>query len=1032
MSKRNLTESRHKSVRESGSHIVRTGSDGSVTYLKRATRQRTQTELNAMKKEMSTEDHMITLEQLEKKYTTSVRNGLTHAKAVELLTANGPNCLVPSPPKSHFRLLMEFYFGGFAGLLWVGAILTIIGYLFAYIDNSNASKDQLYLALVLVTVVLITGTFGYQQEKANIKIIQSFKKLVPNMATVIRDGKVLEIHAEELVVGDLVMVKGGDIIPADIRIIICSGLKVDNSSITGESDMIPRSTECTDKNPLETQNLAFYGTNTAEGAGTGIVIATGDDTLIGRIAGLTSGLQPEEMPIKKELRYFNKMISIIAIVIGLTFFISALIVGMSFFESFSYLMALIVANVPEGMLVTMTACLTLTAKSMAKKNCLVKNIEAIETLGSTNVICSDKTGTLTQNCMTVSHFYYDDFTIDVVGNLESVQRTEGFSVLCRVATLCSNAEFAPNQERVPIEKRKVTGDSSESAVLKAMELYVGNTKLYKTECPKVLEIPFNSTNKYQLSIHEMFESSSHLLVMKGAPERILESCSTYFSKESSWPLTAEKRQEFNQIVFKLGYMGERVLGFADLELPGDLYPIGYRFNTESINFPLEQLRFVGFISMVDPPRVSVPDAVEKCRNAGIRVIMITGDHPITAVAIAKKVGIIGQQSETVYDVAMRKHTTASKISIAERNGCTAAVITGNELREMSQDQLETVLTTYAEIVFARTSPQQKLKIVEALQSLGSIVAVTGDGFNDSPALKKADIGIAMGISGADVTKEAADMILLDDNFASIVTGVEEGRLIYDNLKKSIAYVLTSNVPEVVPFMFIILLNWPNTLSVISILIIDVGTDLWPAISLAYETPEADIMSKMPRDPSVDKLVSPKLIAFTYLQIGIIQACAGYTAYFITMANHGFFYDRLMGIRNEWDADYINDLEDSYGHEWTYEERKYLERIGYSTFFMAIVLTQIADAIIVKTRRLSITQHGMTNWILNFGIIFEIFLALFVVYCPGLNRALQFAPIRWAAMMPAIPFALFIIIYDEIRRYFIRKYPDGWVATVTYY
>lgn len=1013
--------------------IKRDGSDGgSVFYAKRMSRYRTEKELDILKKELAVEDHRLSLTQLAEKYETNLKRGLTRNRALTLLQQNGPNCLIPPPTKSQWRILAGNLFHGFAGLLWIGALLTIVGYVIEYYNHPNPRKDQLYLGLVLVTVVIVTAIFGYCHESANMAIMDSFKKLVPKLATVIREGRVAEIPTDELVVGDLVEIKTGDIVPADIRIIMCRGLKVDNSPITGESEMQPRSAECTDNNPMETQNLVFYGTVIAEGIGTGVVIACGDDTLMGHIAGLTTSIEPLEMPIKRELREFNTIISVIAVTVGFTFFVSCLALGYNFFVAFGFFIALIVANIPEGMLVTMTACLTLTAKAMAKKNCLVKNLEGIETLGSTNVICSDKTGTLTENKMTVSHLFYEGFTVDVLGNSEAIQRTIGFKRLSRVAILCNNAEFQPHQEKIPAHKRDIFGDPIDVAILRMMEVHIGHTKNYRLERPKILEIPFNSTNKYQLSIHEILADKANLVVMKGAPENVLEHCSTCFYDEMTIHLTSQRLSEIKHVLLNLGYMGERVVGFADLELSKDEYPLGYPFSIESPNFPLFKLRFLGFISMVDPPRAGVLDAVEKCRSAGIRVIMVTGDHPVTAVTIAKKVGIISQYNETVYDLAWRKELSTSMLTEDERSACTASVITGAELKEMKQSELETVLTTYAEIVFARTSPQQKLNIVEALQALGAVVAVTGDGINDSPALRKADIGIAMGIVGTDVSKEAADMILLDDNFSTIVTGIEAGRLVFDNLKKSIAYVLTSNVPEIVPFIFFIVLGLPQTLSVISILIIDVGTDLWPAISLAYESAEADIMSRMPRDPSIDKLVTPRLIAFTYLQIGVIQTCAAYTCYFITMASYGFFYDRLLGIRYDWDREDVNNLVDSYGAKWTYSQRMSLQRKGYAAYFFAIVITQIADAIIVKTRRLSIYQQGMTNWVLNFGIIFEIFLAFFVVYCPLINHAFQFEPIQWFSIVPAIPFAIIIIFYDEVRRYIIRLWPDGWIARETYY
>jgi sodium/potassium-transporting ATPase subunit alpha len=333
-----------------------------------------------------------------------------------------------------------------------------------------------------------------------------------------------------------------------------------------------------------------------------------------------------------------------------------------------------------------------------------------------------------------------------------------------------------------------------------------------------------------------------------------------------------------------------VLGFCDYRLPLDQFPRGYEFDADEENFPLDGLRFVGLMALIDPPRSAVPDAVSKCRSAGIKVIMVTGDHPITAKAIAKSVGIISDTSRTVEDIALERGIPEEEVNPREANAC---VIHGSTLKELSQAQIDDILRNHNEIVFARTSPQQKLIIVEGCQRQGAIVAVTGDGVNDSPALKKADIGVAMGIAGSDVSKQAADMILLDDNFASIVTGVEEGRIIFDNLKKSIAYTLTSNIPEISPFLLFILCNMLLPLGTITILCIDLGTDMVPAISLAYEEAESDIMKRKPRDPKHDNLVNERLISMAYGQIGMIQASAGFFTYFVILAENGFWPARLV-------------------------------------------------------------------------------------------------------------------------------------------
>merc|ERR1719174_2316935 len=608
----------------------------------------------------------------------------------------------------------------------------------------------------------------------------------------------------------------------------------------------------------------------------------------------------------------------------------------------------------------------------------------------------------------------------------------GWKALSTIAGLCNRAEFKPGQESVPILKREVNGDASEAALLKCCELTVGNIMQFRVRNKKVCEIPFNSTNKYQVSIHETEDKSDpkHLLVMQGAPERILARCSTIVINGEEKQMTDEWKEAFNNAYMELGGLGERVLGFCDLRLPADEYPEGFPFNPDEVNFPLEGLRFVGLMSMIDPPRAAVPDAVSKCRSAGIKVIMVTGDHPITAAAIARSVGIISEGNQTIEDIAEEKNIPIDQVNPRDAH---AAVVHGGELKDISEKDLDEILMYHSEIVFARTSPQQKLIIVEGCQRMGAIVAVTGDGVNDSPALKKADIGVAMGIAGSDVSKQAADMILLDDNFASIVTGVEEGRLIFDNLKKSIAYTLTSNIPEISPFLLFILADVPLPLGTVTILCIDLGTDMVPAISMAYEYAESDIMKRPPRNPFTDKLVNERLISMAYGQIGMIQASAGFFVYFVILAENGFLPGKLFGIRRAWDSAAINDLEDSYGQEWTYKNRKVLEYTCHTAFFVSIVVVQWADLIICKTRKLSVFQQGMSNWFMNFGLFFETALACLLSYTPGMDKGLRMYPLKFWWWIPALPFSVLIFCYDETRKYLLRRLPAGnWVERETYY
>merc|ERR1712032_95344 len=993
--------------------------------------------LNELKQELEIDVHRVSVDELCKRFNSNVAEGLTDDQVAKGIREHGLNQLTPPPTTPEWIKFCQCLFSGFAMLLWFGAFLCFLAYGIQASAYEEPPDDNLYLGIVLSAVVTVTGIFSYYQESKSAKIMEGFKNLVPQYAVARRNGEKITVKAEELTLGDVVEIKFGDRIPADIRVIECRGFKVDNSSLTGESEPQARSPEFTHENPLETKNLAFFSTNAVEGTAVGMVVNIGDNTVMGRIAGLASGLEGGQAPIAKEIEHFIHIITGVAVFLGVTFFIIAFILGYNWLDAVIFLIGIIVANVPEGLLATVTVCLTLTAKRMAAKNCLVKNLEAVETLGSTSCICSDKTGTLTQNRMTVAHMWFDNKIVEADTSEDQSgsafdKSAAGWKTLERVAMLCNRAEFKGGQDQVSILKREVNGDASEAAILKCTELTNGNVMEYRAKNKKLVEIPFNSTNKFQVSVHETSDPSDKraLLVMKGAPERILQRCSTIVIDGQERALTEDWKNAFETAYMELGGLGERVLGFCDFMLPEDKYPAGYPYDADEENFPLEGLRFVGLMSMIDPPRAAVPDAVLKCRSAGIKVIMVTGDHPITAKAIARSVGIISEGTETVEDIATRKGIPVVEVNPRE---AMAAVVHGGEIKDLSEKALDEILMYHTEIVFARTSPQQKLIIVEGCQRMGRIVAVTGDGVNDSPALKKADIGVAMGIAGSDVSKQAADMILLDDNFASIVTGVEEGRLIFDNLKKSIAYTLTSNIPEISPFLLFILADVPLPLGTVTILCIDLGTDMVPAISMAYEFAESDIMKRQPRNPFTDKLVNERLISMAYGQIGMIQASAGFFVYFVILAENGFLPSRLYGIRKEWDDRGNNALEDSYGQEWTYGQRKIVEFTCRTAFFTSIVVVQWADLLICKTRRLSIFQQGMRNKIMIAGLFEETLLAAVLAYMPGTDVALRMYPLEWHWWLVPMPFSLMIFCYDEIRKYLLRTQPaGGWVELETYY
>eukprot|EP01133_Synstelium_polycarpum_P008370 gene8370-9837_t len=968
-----------------------------------------------------TADHSITLEELSEKYNTHINYtdlkhsmGLTGTEAAERLERDGPNSLTPTKPIPQWVKFLKQFTSLFPIMLETGGILSFI----AYGIDPKTGSDNLYLGIILWAVVIVTATFTFLQESKSAHVMESFRKMAPSSTKVVRDSHLNEIGSENLVVGDVIHVKAGDKVPADVRVIQANHFKVDNSSLTGESEPQSRTAQCTDQNPLETSNLAFYSTLAVDGECVGVVVATGDNTTIGKIAKLASKTKPSPTPLKREIETFIKIITIVAICLGAALLTVGFATKVKWIYVIIFCIGVVVAQVPEGLLPTITVALTLTAKRMSRKNVLVKNLLAVETFGSTKTIASDKTGTLTQNIMTVVHLWYDAtvYSCDASSTTNYYNEdSKTFKNLFRVAALCNKTVFDrsdPDFDEKPIQQRKTIGDASESALLKFCE-NVQNVEAYRNKFPKVFEIPFNSVNKWQLSIHRDEETQSLFLVMKGAPERIIKICSKIMIEGEEVTLDEKYQNDFQNAYEFLAGKGERALGLAMLPLNPEIYTKNYQFDIDEKNFPTDDLIFIGLTTLMDPPRPSVPDAIVKCKSAGVRVMMVTGDHPITATSIAKQVGII-EAGETLNDIAKRENIDILDMDFSRAK---AIVIPGSRLDELTENQWDRILSLQ-QVVFARTSPEQKLIIVEQCQLRGDIVAVTGDGVNDSPALKKADLGCAMGITGSEVAKEAAAIVLLDDNFASIVSGIEEGRMIFDKLKKSICYTLSSNIPELVPFLLFFLLKMPTALSGILILCIDLGTDLVPVISYAYEHPETDIMNRPPRDIKKERLVSLKLAIFSYIWLGSVQCAAGFLNYFMLFNHYGISPHDIFWTSSKYFM--IDHAEPFKGYNS--DQQKDILKEAQTAYFVAVVLVRLGAALSCKTRKLSIFQHGFKNWVFNFGVLSMLGVVLFIVHVPGVRSFFGTTIIPYRYWLMPIPFALFLVAMNELRLFFIRATP----------
>jgi sodium/potassium-transporting ATPase subunit alpha len=885
----------------------------------------------------------LTIEQVLSTLVTS-KQGLSSEEAERRLAEFGKNEITAVKGKPLlFRLLGQFtHF--LAILLWIAAGLSFLS------EYLHPGEDMLTMGVAVIAVIFINAIFTFVQEYRAEKALEALKKLLPFNVKVLRNGKEIEAPAELIVPGDLVLLAEGDKVPADLRLIESNGLKVNNASLTGESEPVLRRTEPFAGDPVISPNIAFAGTTIVSGNGAGIVFASGMRTEFGRIALLTEAVTPGLSPLQKEIMKSTRVVAIIAAAVGLFFFLLGFIIGRSFWGNFIFGVGITVALIPEGMLPTVTLALAMGSQRMAKRKALMKTLTSVETLGSVTVICTDKTGTLTQNRMVAAKLWVDDELVDP----DAATAAETSRLLFTTAALCNNARFIENEYR---------GDPTETALLKAAQ-----EKLGPITTQRLSEIPFDSDRKMMTTVHTM--STGTMAFSKGATERLLPACSHIMIKGERKPLDDAGRDDVIHADHVLMDMGLRVLAFASKEVHHlDSSPLvgegGVGGHPEDIE---ADMTFLGLMGLQDPPRTEVPDAIRKCHEAGIRIIMITGDGSRTALAIARQIGLVEQ---------------------------TPVLIEGPAFESMPDQELTEKLSA-PEIIFARMTPKHKMRVVSILKDRGEVVAVTGDGVNDAPALKKADIGISMGISGTDVAKEASDMILLDDNFATIVNAVEEGRTVYENIKKFITYIFASNIPEAVPYLGYMLLDIPLPLTIIQILAVDLGTDMLPALALGAERPTPDIMKQPPRKRS-ERLLSLSLMARAYLFLGPLEAVACMFGFFWVLSEGGWTWGTVLPA---------SDL---------------LYREATTACLTAIVIAQVANVFACRSLRESLFDVGFfTNRLVFAAIAVELLLQAFIVYHPLGHRIFATAPLPFRVWLVLIPFALALFFAEEMRKLLVRR------------
>lgn len=864
-------------------------------------------------------------------------NGLSKEEAEHRLAKFGRNELEEKGGISPLILLLKQFTSFLEILLIAAAAVSLI-------------MGDYVQAIVIVAVIILAGVLGFIQEYRAEKAMEALKKMAAPITSVIRDNEEQEIPTSEVVMGDVIILRTGTRIPADARLIHAINLQVDESPLSGESVPVEKAIDAlqVEEAPVgDRKNMVFMGTSNSYGRGKAVVVATGMDTEFGMIASMLQEAEEKETPLQISLNRTEKEIAILALAIAVVIAIFGVTRGYGIIEMFTWGVALAVAIIPEALYAVMTITLARGVQRMAKRNALIRKLKAVETLGCASIICSDKTGTLTRNEMTVRKFWVNGQTIDVTGvgyrpeggfyvndSVLDPQNDVHLQTMLRIAVLCNDAHLIGNNS-----SWRVRGDPTEGALVVAAAKADLWQDALNSQYPRVDEIPFSSESKRMTTIHKL--PRGKIAYSKGAPEVILNSCTHIYSNGQEKELTEDDRTDILEIAQQWAGTALRVLGMAYKPLP----------DSSSTTDAEHKMVFAGLGGMIDPPREEVKEAIQTCENAGIKPIMATGDHKLTAVAVSRELGLL-------------------KEGIA---------LSGTELDELSDDEFEKTVEQVE--VYARVSPSHKMRIVDAFSKKGYVVAMTGDGVNDAPALKKADIGVAMGITGTDVSKEAADMILTDDNFVSIVSAVEEGRSIFANIRKYLVYLLSGNAGGVIAMLTALLAGLPLPLTAVQIIFINLLMDGLPATALGAEPPEQDFMNQPPRNPKE----------------GIFN-------------RHALWYIFAVGL---WigGATLLVFI-------WMLDSGGELQR-AMTMFFATMISLRLFNAFSCRSASNSLFKLGIfTNKWLIYASASSFLLMIAAIYVPFLQVVFETVPLTLSDWMIVIPVALTVFITVEIAKFII--------------
>ncbi len=889
--------------------------------------------------------------------------GLSEREAARRLLAYGPNELRRGRGRDWPRQALNQLIHPLALLLWVAAGLALVA-------------GTPVLCVAIVAVILLNAVFAFVQERQAGRAVEALRRYLPQQATVVRDGHVGVVDAAALVPGDVVVVSEGDRVSADARL-LGGGVEVDLSTLTGESQPVYRSADAEDEpgGPVvDSRRLVFSGTTCVGGEARALVYATGMHTELGRIAALSEGVRQEASPIERQVRRVAWLISGVAVAVGVAFLpLGWLAAGLPLHDAATFAVGLIVANVPEGLLPTITLALAVGVASLARRGALVKRLSAVETLGSTAVICTDKTGTLTENRMrpvrilTAAGEVDLETDGDVAAHVAAhVAADPVLAELSYTLAACTTADIDRH------ETGKSRGEATEVGLLQASELLGANVTVARRERHRRRIFRFDPTLRLMSTVDD--EAGRLVVNAKGAPEAILARAVAILRSDGvEEPLDDVRRAEVLEQVERHAETGLRVLAVARRDLPDGSVPPETREAAE------HDLTVLGLVALFDPPRPEVAEAVVRCHEAGIRIIVMTGDYGPTAAEIARRVGIAPGG---------------------------ATVVTGAELESLSERDLDRLLRMGEELIFARSSPEAKLRVADALRAEGQVVAMTGDGVNDAPALRRADIGVAMGLAGTDVAREAATMVLTDDNFATIVVAVEAGRQVFDNVRKFIVYIFAHATPEVIPFLVFALSGGavPLPITVMQILAIDLGTEILPALALGREAAEPGLMARPPR-PADEGVIRRAMLVRAWVWLGLVEAALVLAAFFVVLREGGWSPGDPVGAGTPLHTTYLT---------------------ATTMTFAGIVACQIGTAVAARTEHVSLRSIGFfSNRLLLWGIASEIVFTAALVYLPPLQGIFGTAALGPAELALLAPMPLIVWGSDELRRFVVRRrWPAG--------